>query len=351
MVDQKMKAAQVPMSTVGPIKLIGEVVNEEVMVPLATYESPVWPSTNRGAKVSREVGGILATIVDERMTRSFVVQAPDAAMAYKVAQQIKSQYEAVQAVVAQTSRFAQLIDINTQIVGRMLYVRLEFTTGDASGHNMVTKATEQVSQWLLQQHSELAYVSISSNYCIDKKVSAVNGILGRGKNVVTEMTIPREVCQRVLKTTPERIVELNTKKNLMGSIVAGSLRSANAHFANVLLAFYLATGQDAANIVEGSQGFTFAELQGDDVYFSTTIPNVIVGTVGNGKDLPFVHENMALLGCVDERDAGENSRRLAVICAAAVMCCELSLVAALTNPKELMRAHVAFERKHAGVRT
>ena len=91
-------------------------------------------------------------------------------------------------------------------------------------------------------------------------------------------------------------------------------------------------------------------MQGDAVYFSATLPNIIVGTIGNGKDLPFVQENLQLLGCLQARETGDNSRRLAVICAAAVMCCELSLIAALTNPSELMRAHVAFERNQSEVK-
>ncbi|OGT31915.1 MAG: hydroxymethylglutaryl-CoA reductase [Gammaproteobacteria bacterium RIFCSPHIGHO2_12_FULL_35_23] len=338
------------MKAIGPIKIVGPVVNEEVLVPLATYEIPVWPSTNRGAKVSRESGGIFTTLIDERMTRSFAVEASNAAQALIVASQLKARKAELETVVAGCSRFAKLVDLHFQVVGKILYVRFEFTTGDAAGHNMVTKATEQLLYWTEQQYPALRYVSVSSNYCIDKKVSAVNGILGRGKYVVTEIIIPREVCQKTLKTTPEKIVELNTKKNLLGSIIAGSLRSANAHFANVLLAFYLATGQDAANIVEGSQGFTFAEMQGDAVYFSATLPNIIVGTIGNGKDLPFVQENLQLLGCLQARETGDNSRRLAVICAAAVMCCELSLIAALTNPSELMRAHVAFERNQSEVK-
>ena len=44
-------------------------------------------------------------------------------------------------------------------------------------------------------------------------------------------------------------------------MLAGGIRSANAHFANMLLAFYLATGQDAANIIEGSQGIVHAEVR------------------------------------------------------------------------------------------
>jgi hydroxymethylglutaryl-CoA reductase (NADPH) len=113
----------------------------------------------------------------------------------------------------------------------------------------------------------------------------------------------------------------------------------------MLLAFYLATGQDAANIVEGSQGITHAEVREGDLYFSCTLPNIIVGTVGNGKDLPFVGENLARLGCAQERPPGENARRLAVLCAATVLCGELSLLAAQTNPGELMAAHLTIERK------
>jgi hypothetical protein len=113
----------------------------------------------------------------------------------------------------------------------------------------------------------------------------------------------------------------------------------------MLLAFYLATGQDAANIVEGSQGFTLAEARGEaGLYFSVTLPNLIVGTVGNGKGLPFVEENLRDLGCLEAREPGANARRLAILCAATVLCGELSLLAAQTNPGELMAAHLKLER-------
>ena len=162
--------------------------------------------------------------------------------------------------------------------------------------------------------------------------------------MVAEAQISRNLCRRYLKTTPEKIVNLNIKKNLIGSIVAGGLHSANAHFANILLALYLATGQDAANIIEGSQGIVHAEVLDDNLSFSTTLPNVIVGTVGNGKDLQFVRENLARLGCFEARKPGENARRLAAITGATVLCGELSLMAALTNSGELMETHTNLER-------
>jgi len=209
---------------------------------------------------------------------------------------------------------------------------------------MVTRAADAMLSWILEKRPECTYGSISGNTCCDKKPSAVNGILGRGKYTVAEVVIPTRLVERFLHTTPEKIVELNLRKNWIGTSLAGGVRAANAHFANMLLAFYLATGQDAANIVEASQGFVLTEVREEGLYFSCTLPNLIVGTVGNGKGLPFVEENLRELGCMENREPGANARRLAMICAAAVLCGELSLLAAQTNPGELMAAHLKMER-------
>lgn len=338
-------SAPVPMRWVGPIKITGHVLDEAISVPLATYETPLWPSVRRGAKISRLSGGIRTTVIDARMTRSILLEADHAESAFSAVNSLKSRLDDMNAVVSQSSRFAQLIAVNAQINANLIYLRLEFSTGDASGHNMVTNAADKLFPWILANYPQLRYVSISGNYCSDKKATAVNGILGRGKNVITEILIPRDICEKHLRTTPEKIVELNIKKNLIGTLLAGGLRSANAHYANMLLAFYLATGQDAANIIEGSQGVVHAEVKDDALYFSCTLPNIIVGSVGNGKGLDFVEENLRKLGCKADRQAGDNAVRLAAVCAAAVLCGELSLMAAQTNPGELMKAHLTMERK------
>ncbi|HTM64305.1 MAG TPA: hydroxymethylglutaryl-CoA reductase [Gammaproteobacteria bacterium] len=336
--------AAIPMCVVGPVRIISQEVDDEVGLPLATLESPLWPSTHRGARVCTQSGGIRAVIVDERMTRSVLVEADSAILLHEAYQDLQQRHAELQQVISASSRFAKLVELNAQIIGSLMYLRFEFLTGDAAGHNMVTLASDRMLEWILQQYTRLRYVSVSGNFCADKKVSAVNGILGRGKNVVAEVTIPRELCRKFLKTTPEKIIDLNIKKNLLGSIAAGGLRTANAHFANMLLGFYLATGQDAANIIEGSQGFVTAEMRDDDLYFSVTLPNVIIGAIGSGKTLDFVRNNLQMLGCADEREPGMNGRRLAVIASAAVLCGELSLMAALTNPGELMQSHLKLER-------
>ena len=336
--------ASIPMRVVGPIKIISSELNANVKVPLATFEKPLWPSVNRGARVALLSGGIRATVVKDCMSRSILLEAPDAGYANEVVISLEERRQQLVDIVAASSRFIKLQDWHVQIVGNLLYIRFSVQSGDAAGHNIVTKAADALLAWIIEQYQKLQYVSVCGNFCTDKKVSSVNGILGRGKYVVAELLVPRDICLVKLKTTPEKIVALNIKKNLIGTILSGGVRTANAHFANMLLAFYLATGQDAANIVEGSQGIVHAEVRGDNLYFSVTLPNIIVGSVGNGKNLNFVHNNLAILDCLEQRELGQNARRLAIIAAATVLCGEISLLAALTNQGELMRSHIKIER-------
>lgn len=335
----------IPTRWVGPIRLSGNAVTGEFDVPLATYETPLWPSVGRGAKVSRLVdGGIVATVVDERMTRSVLFTANSAANAHRAATIMSSRMDDLRGVVARGSRFATLIEIHPEIVGSLLFVRFAFTTGDASGHNMATAASDALMAEILSWDLGLDYGSISGNMCTDKKATGINGALGRGRNVQADILIPHDIVASSLKTTAQKVTDLVIHKNYVGSTLAGALRSANAHFANMLLAFYLATGQDAANIVEGSQGFTFAQNRDEGLYFACSLPHLIVGTVGNGKHLDHVSQAMARLGIENDVEPGESSRRLAALIASTVLCGELSLLAAQTNPGELMAAHVSLER-------
>jgi len=337
--------ARIPMRWVGPIRMLFAGATEEFSFPLATYESPLWPSAGRGARISRLTAGIAVSVLDARMTRSILLQAPSASEAVHCLQQILADPAKLAAAMQGTTRHGTFREVHGQVVGHLIYLRLAMETGDAAGHNMVTAAAEAALQTILADFPQLRYGSLSANLCTDKKNAAVNGMLGRGRYAVAEMRIPADICITHLRTEPARLVTLNQQKNWVGSMLAGSIRSANAHVANILLAAYLATGQDAANIIEGSQAFTLTEENNGDLLFSLTIPHLIVGTVGNGKDLPWVEENLTRLGCRETRPAGANANRLAAMIAAATLCSELSLLAALTHPGELMRTHRKLERK------
>jgi hydroxymethylglutaryl-CoA reductase (NADPH) len=68
----------------------------------------------------------------------------------------------------------------------------------------------------------------------DKKPSALNWIDGRGKSVVAEAIMSNDILEQVLKTNVDRLVELNQSKNILGSIMAGSIGGFNAHAANIV---------------------------------------------------------------------------------------------------------------------
>ncbi|MBE6447665.1 MAG: hydroxymethylglutaryl-CoA reductase [Alphaproteobacteria bacterium] len=332
----------VPTKVVGPICIKNSDSIENVYVPMATYESPLWYSTKRGALVSMKCSGISVFVHDDGMSRSVIFVAEDLYDALSCKGWIDNNRSLMSDCIKSTGHHVSLNDYSTEIVGNLVYLRILVFTGNASGHNTATKAADAVIK-LVQQNCNVKYGSISGNICADKKNSNINGILGRGKRCFADIVIPANICSTVLKTTPQKIVELNVRKNLLGSILAGSVRSANAHYANVLLAIFLATGQDVANIVEGSQGVTFAELRETELYFSVNIPNIIVGTIGNGKEFDFVQHNLSVMKC-DAKDPN-SSKRLATIITAAVLCAELSLLAAQTNQGELMQAHLHLERK------
>jgi hydroxymethylglutaryl-CoA reductase (NADPH) len=333
----------VPTRIIGPIKITYENRTEQCGIPLATFETPLWFSTKRGALVSQKsASGICSYVVDDVMTRSVIVEATDLQNALQCKSWIEKNEKNIIDAVQKNSNFARLKNLHVENVGRLLYIRIGIETGNASGHNMATQAADSIIDLIVSGCENVKYVSVSGNFCVDKKVSAINGILGRGKRVSSEIVVSRETCSRILKTTPEKIVDLNTKKNFIGSILSGGVRSANAHYSNVLLAAYLSTGQDVANIVEASQGITFADMSGDDLYFSVNLPNIIVGTVGNGKSAPFAVKNLERIGCSPTDP--HSAKRLAALISSAVLCSELSLMAALGNQHELMKSHLQLER-------
>ncbi|KAI9606556.1 hypothetical protein H4Q26_006090 [Puccinia striiformis f. sp. tritici PST-130] len=144
------------------------------------------------------------------------------------------------------------------------------------GMNMISKGTEAALRLMKTSayFPEMKILSLSGNYCIDKKPSALNWIEGRGKSIVAEAV-----------TSVKDIVKLNISKNLVGSCLAGSIGGNNAHASNILTAIYLATGQDPAQNVESSNCMTLMEAINDDqdLLITCTMPSIEVGTIGGGR--------------------------------------------------------------------
>ncbi|KAH9974056.1 hypothetical protein BGW80DRAFT_1305031 [Lactifluus volemus] len=317
-----------PLGIAGPLKIDGELFP----IPMATAEGTLVASTSRGCKALNAGGGVATVVTYDGMTRGPAIDFPSIALAAAAKAWIDSAEGSaiLKEAFESTSRFAKLQKLKAAMAGRTLFVRFATTLGVMSKY-----------------FPEMVVLALSGNYCTDKKPAAINWIEGRGKSVVAEAVIPGHVVKSVLKTTPEALCNLNTKKNLIGSAMAGSVGGFNAHAANILTAIFLAAGQDPAQNVESSNCMTLMELTNDnkDVLVTITMPCIEVGTVGGGTVLGPQQAVLEMLGIkgAHPTEPGQNARQLARIIAAAVMAGELSLLGALAAG-HLVRAHLEHNR-------
>ncbi|KAG6826686.1 hypothetical protein H0H92_014861 [Tricholoma furcatifolium] len=334
-----------PLGIAGPLTVDGTSYH----IPMATAEGTLVASASRGCKALNAGGGVSTVVTQDGMTRGPAIEFPSVAEAARAVAWIGSEdgYAELKEAFEGTSRFAKLRDIKATMAGRTVYARFATRTGDAMGMNMISKGTEKALEAMQVEFPGMVVLALSGNYCTDKKPAAVNWILGRGKSVVAEAVIPGKVVESVLKTTVEALCNLNVKKNLVGSAMAGSVGGFNAHAANILTAIFLATGQDPAQNVESSNCMTLMEPTNDgkDLLMTITMPSIEVGTVGGGTILSPQQAVLEMLGIkgAHPTDPGANAQQLARIIAAAVMAGELSLMSALAAG-HLIRAHMAHNR-------
>jgi len=340
-IENLIGATQVPLGMAGPLRLANARSGQarqnysDYYVPLATTEGALVASVNRGCKAVSESGGVRILVEEVGVTRGPVFKTRGFSQSLEVKKWLGEHFDNIYYLSKQTSSHLELKKIETQILGKHVYIRFYFDTQEAMGMNMATIATNAVISFIEEQTGSRC-ISITGNFCVDKKPAWLNFILGRGKRVWAESVIKKEIVKEVLKTTSEKIYEVWLSKCMLGSAISGSM-SFNAHFANVIAAIFLATGQDLAHVVEGSLGITMAEVEDNgDLYVSVYLPDLMVGTVGGGTGLETQKEALAIMGI--ENSQKGNGQKLAGIIAGAVLAGELSLLASL-GEGTLAKAH------------
>ena len=332
-IENPIGTIQVPIGVAGPVTINGEHAKDDFFIPLATSEGALLASVNRGCSAITAAGGVNARVIGDKMTRAPVIKTESVVEAVKVKQWFEEKFDELKQIAESTTSHGKLIKIDPIIiVGNYVYPRFCYSTGDSMGMNMVTIATEKVLEKLYEDLGVHA-IALSGNLCVDKKPAAINVVEGRGKTVVADILIPAAIVRTKLKTTAKAIEEVNTAKNLIGSAAAGSM-AYNAHFANMIGALFLATGQDAAHVVEGSLGITTAEDRDGDLYFSVNMPDLPIATIGGGTRLETANEGLQILGCA----GSGNVNKFAEIVISTVLAGELSLVGALAAG-HLAKAH------------
>lgn len=334
-----------------PVGVIGPLVIDGISyhIPMATTEGCLVASAMRGCKAINAGGGATTVLTKDGMTRGPCVRFPTLKRsgACKIWLDSEEGQNKVKKAFNSTSRFARLQHVQTALAGDLLFVRFRTTTGDAMGMNMISKGVEFSLKQMVEEFGweDMEIVSISGNYCTDKKPAAINWIEGRGKSVVAEATIPGDTVRKVLKSDVSALVELNICKNLIGSAMAGSVGGFNAHAANLVTAVYLALGQDPAQNVESSNCMTLMKEVNGDLRISVSMPSIEVGTIGGGTILEPQGAMLDLLGVRGPHatEPGANARQLAKIVACAVLAGELSLCAALAAG-HLVQSHMTHNR-------
>ena len=341
-IENMIGGAQLPMGVAGPVTVDGGAAADEYYLPLATTEGALVASVNRGLGTIEAAGGATARVTDSGMTRAPVFRVAGVAEAETVVEWVADNRGRLREAAESTTSHGELLDVDPYVVGDNVFLRFVYDTKDAMGMNMATIATREAAA-VIETETPAEMVALSGNLCSDKKPAAINAVEGRGRTVTADVVLPRDLVNERLDTTPEAMAEGNTRKNLVGSAKAASL-GFNAHAANTVAAAFLATGQDAAQVVEGANAITTMDAREEGLYASVSLAALELGTVGGGTGLATQGEALEILGLGGGGDPpGANADAFAEVIATGALAGELSLVAAFCS-RHLASAHEELGR-------
>jgi len=331
---------QVPLGFAGPIMIHGEHAKGEFIIPLATSEGTLVASYNRGIKVVNLSGGVKATVVGGAMQRAPVFVFKDARDSRDFMEWVKVTYEKIKEESERTSSIAKLLYIDPYLSNKFTYLRFNFSTGDAAGQNMVGRATFAACSWIIENYEKgkIKKFYLESNLATDKKASQINIMRSRGKRVIAEATIERDVLVQHLRVEPEQIHYHANIANV-GAFLSGANNN-GAHSPNAITAMFIATGQDVANVAESSAGILYTEITPKgNLYISLTIPSLIVATYGGGTGLPSQKECLESMDCFGKGKVN----KLAEIISAVALAGEISLGSAISS-SDWVSSHELYGR-------
>jgi hydroxymethylglutaryl-CoA reductase (NADPH) len=334
---------EIPLGLIGPILFNDKNKTPEwVHAAIATTEGALAASMNRGSKAISECGGFKAHIVHQKMLRTpmFTFQSMQEALEFDV--WIKNNFEQIKKITQKHSNYANLHEINSVIVGKIIHLKFIYSTGDASGQNMTTSCTWNACLWIeenfqKQAEIEILHFVIDGNGSSDKKVSYYALQNGRGTYAISECFLTHEVIEKTLRTNAEDM--FRSFNHSMAISRLDGMIGYNINVANTIAGIFGATGQDLASIHESSTAVLQMEKTATGLYVSLTLPNLVVGTVGGGTHLPVASKILELMDC---KGAGKVAR-FAKLISGYALALEISTLAAIVSG-QFARAHQKLGR-------
>lgn len=359
--ENMIGSIEIPLGLAGPVSIKNFIgisesnkskANQGIFIPLATTEGALIASINRGCKALNLSKNLSVVVSKVGMARALVFKCESTLAAYEFVEWMKQNIKMFANYCESTSKHLKFLSHQSFIRGRHVYLRFSFDTDEAMGMNMITIALKFAWNKVQEDLKNVKLLSLSGNVCTDKKDSVLNRMFGRGFVVELEVFLSKKILNEVFDVEATDLVKSHVAKNLVGSNVAGSMAQ-NMHVANALAAFYLATGQDPAHVVGGSEASVTFEEEGDGVYVALTLPTVSVGSVGGGTWLPKQTQarSLILLGSKGEKDQENitDSTVLALTAGVAALAGEISGLCALTN-QSLAGAHEKLARCNINLR-
>jgi hydroxymethylglutaryl-CoA reductase (NADPH) len=338
-IESLIGTVKVPVGLAGPMRVNGLYANGDFLIPLATTEAALVASHDRGAHAINLAGGASVALTAEGMIRSPGFAFSSLYEAGVFAIWCGDAFAELQAAAEATTRHGKLIEVAPQIEGDVVYLVCRYTTGDASGQNMATIATEALCAYAVEHApARPRYWFVEANLSGDKKASALAAMGGRGRSAIATVTLPAKVVEKQLRSSPERMHDY-WRMSALGGVMSGTI-GVQGHYANGLAALYLATGQDVACVSESAIGVTRMELRDKNLFVAVTLPSLVLGTIGGGTGLPTQSVGLRILGLAGTGHAAALAEVATCLCLAG----EVSIIAALSSG-QFTRAHQSLARE------
>jgi hydroxymethylglutaryl-CoA reductase (NADPH) len=337
-IENFIGTVKVPLGIAGPLRMNGFHAQGEFLVPLATTEAALVASISRGISCINQAGGCTAAVIMEGVNRDPCFSFPSLVEVGQFLSWSSVQFNNYKAAAEKTTRHGKLVDLKYTCEGNDVHMKCVYTTGDASGQNIVTIATEAIITYILENSPVKPKAHfIEGGMSGDKKGN--QNVMGyvRGKRVIAEVVIPDSVIETTLHVDPAKVIQASGV-GTRGLMLSGAI-GASCHFSNAITAMSIALGQDPACAAECHVGLARVEKVEGGVYFCVTVPNVLVGSVGGGTKLPSQRACLEMMGLFGANCANS----LAEIFAAVLIAGELSLGAAVVSG-DFAKAHKILAR-------
>ena len=305
---------------------------------MATTEGTLVASYNRGMKLLHRAGGVRTTVMDDRMQRAPVFGFDSAREALAFGKWVTANFDAIKREAEATTRTGRLLDIQQFSASRFMFLRFNFTTGDAAGQNLAGKATcaglrldpgelprgaaflprvqpGHGQEELADQHP--GHPRQAGHRRGDDPRGPVQG--GHARHARAD--VPRAADLQPRRPDVRREQQRQPFRERDHRAVR---RDRPGH-------------RERGRVVGGAGAHRTARY--GDYYYSITIPALIVATYGGGTGLPTQRECLDLLGCYGTGQV----RKFAEIVAATVLCGEVSLGSAVVS-EEWVAAHERLGR-------